>query len=147
MKEHHLLSSPLLPSSSSSQAGPESCPLPAAPLPRCPAATPPPQSEFVRACSRQEDQELAKAGRCETKRCKARVGHRPNPHTRRALVPPPHPFPPFLAPLAAIFFSPRLRDRKRKMSLVETVTDVNGVTWGKYVDEADPSSIFYVRSE
>ncbi len=34
-----------------------------------------------------------------------------------------------------------------QMSLVDTVTDVHGVTWGKYQDESDPSSFFYVRSE
>ncbi len=33
------------------------------------------------------------------------------------------------------------------MSLVDTVTDVNGVKWGKYQDESDATSFFYVRSE
>lgn len=32
------------------------------------------------------------------------------------------------------------------MSLVETFADKNGVTWGKYQDDSDPTSFFYVNS-
>lgn len=33
-----------------------------------------------------------------------------------------------------------------KMSLVETFTDKAGVTWGKYQDDSDANSFFYVNS-
>jgi hypothetical protein len=32
------------------------------------------------------------------------------------------------------------------MSLIETVTDTSGITWGVYKDESD-GTMFYVRSE
>ena len=31
------------------------------------------------------------------------------------------------------------------MSLVGNVVDAAGVTWGKYADESDPNSFFYVN--
>ncbi len=39
------------------------------------------------------------------------------------------------------------RCHSSKMSLVDTLTDVNGITWGKYQDDEDPTQFFYVRSE